>query len=155
MVLAQPHRQGDRDQRRTDVVWRLIVSGRVKHNDVSNNDLWRAFDLYLRAKRALSGPEASKRPFAVIDGGGASFWDADPAANTEEWEAMRDARDLVKARFASAGRALRDCGAMVEKAVDAMTDAHPDMDERVVAFWIAHALPTGLAALAKHFGLVK
>lgn len=139
IVLAQPHRRGDPDQRRRWAVGRLILDGRVRHRDHGPDLLERAAEIFAADYARYRATMDSRRPLAATSGG------AGREMTTEEAEA-------VKARWAKVRRAVRDCGERVLSACDLAVLDDPQ-DERILAPWIILSLPAGLGALVEHYGL--
>jgi len=87
IALRQPHRRGDRDQRRSILIGRLILDGAVRHGTLTNAQLFDAAERYAadyaRFKRAV----ASRRPLAVADGRAMTL--DDPEAEAREYATDR------------------------------------------------------------------
>lgn len=140
IALAQPHRRGSLDNRRRWAIGRLVLDGVVKHSRFGPGKLERAAELYAADYARLRWILDSRRPLANAEGQGREPTPEDSVATRKAWS--------------EASRVLRDCGERVVKAMDyVVLDAAPEADERTLAPWIILSLPSGLAALAAHYGL--
>jgi hypothetical protein len=145
VVLKQPHRLGDRDQRRRWAVGRLILDGKIKHSDpgIGPDELERAADLYAMAYADMRWVMDSKRPFAALSPRRSRVLDP-------EQEAER-AEEII-AKWSMLSRALNDAGERVRKAMEALVLDNPE-HEATIAPWVILSAPAGLAALVEFFGL--
>lgn len=143
VVLAQPHRLGSGDGWRETPLGRLLLDKRVHHSSASADELWRASCEYAQAFSNVRRVWDSRRPWAVSEG-------RIPADLSEE-QRIKYERD-----WGDIQRALRDAGVMAQKAVEyLLQDAPPHDEERTYAFWLTHGAGVGLAALARHFGILS
>jgi hypothetical protein len=145
VVLAQPHRRGEADDRRSTPIGRLILDKRVAHAGLTIEELFRAAEQYT---------EARSRERRAIDVQRA--WACNPDARTPG-ELSPEKADEWRREWGDVRRALRDAGEMAQKAIHTVLaeDLHPDYEERCFSFWVTHGAGLGLAALARHFEIVR
>jgi hypothetical protein len=144
IVLAQPHRRGDGDDRRSTPIGRLILDKRVAHPGLTIEELFRAVEQYT---------EARSRERRAIDVQRA--WACNPDARTPG-ELSPEKVAEWRREWGDVRRALRDAGEMAQRAVQTVLaeELHPDTEERVYSFWVTHGTGVGLAALARYFKIV-
>jgi hypothetical protein len=147
IALAQPHRKGDRDQRRATFVGRLILDGKVRCGDLEPAVLVLACEHLQRDHARWQRAVESRRPLAVTGG---------RALRPEDLE--EDAKEYASAAaaWAAACRSLRDAGERVESAAAwAILFAAPDASHETMAPWVLLSLPAAVSQLVKHYKLVK
>jgi hypothetical protein len=144
IVLAQPHRRGDGDDRRSTPIGRLILDRKVASPGVTIEELFRAVEQYT---------EARSRERRAIDAQRA--WACNPDARTPQDLSPEKVAEWRR-EWGDVRRALRDAGEMAQRAIHAVLaeDLHPDTEERVYSFWVTHGTGVGLAALARYFKIV-
>jgi hypothetical protein len=145
IVLAQPHRRGDGDDRRSTPIGRLILDKRIAQaGGMSIDEQFRAAELYIQAFGNIRRVWDSRRPLAH-----------NPDGRTPS-DIPVDMVRRYESEWGDIGRVLRDAGVMVTKAIEhLLQDALPDDDERVYAFWVRYGAGVGLLALARHFGITR
>jgi hypothetical protein len=148
IALAQPHRRGfehGRDSHLGTTVGRLIEAhpewwGKGCPPKASFLEAARRYQKdWTSYQAAVTG---TRRPLAVTDGG-TRFYDP-----VREFEERRNAERA----WANAGRALRDCGEMVERACHITICDHRE-ETWAPPFWIVASMPIALRALIQHYGL--
>lgn len=142
VVLNQPHRKGDIAWDRATAIGRLILDGTVKHNSHTADILIRAANMYAQAFAGYRWALDSRRPLTT--GGTPRIY------GTAEDEA--EAVNAALRKWADVDRAVRECGTMIEKAMQfAILDAPGE--DWTAPFWVVHSLPRGLKAVVDFFGL--
>jgi hypothetical protein len=155
IALAQPHRRGDRDQRRSTFIGRALLDGLIRCGDLEPSTLVLACDHYQRDYDRWRGAVESRRPLAVTGGRPQR-----PEPKTpEEWEKAAEEYRSAAAAWAAVNRSLRDCGVRTEQAMaEAILFAPPDASHETglapwLAPWIILELRAGVAQLVKHYRL--
>jgi hypothetical protein len=148
VVLKQPHRKGDIDQRREHALGRLVLDGRVSHPDKKKYTpaaMNRAAELYAKAYSDMRWVMASRRPLSVTTPGPTSTM-------TEAQEAAR-ASDVI-ATWSALNKALNAKGERVKKAAEyVILDNITLEQEQVLPFWILYSLTDAMEALVDFYGL--
>jgi hypothetical protein len=144
IVLAQPHRRGSGDDRRSTPIGRLILDKRIAQAGLTVEELFRAAEQYM---------EARARERRAIDAQRA--WACNPDARTPA-DISPEKCDEWRREWGNVSRALRDAGPMAEDAIYAVLkeDLHPDFEERAFSFWVKYGAGVGLLALARYFKIV-
>jgi hypothetical protein len=148
IVLAQPHRRGfthGRDSHLGTTVGRLIEAnpgwwGKGCPPKASFLEAARRYQKdWTSYQAAVTG---TRRPLAVTDGG--------TRIDDPDFE-LKKRRDAERA-WADAGRALRDCGEMYERACHfTICDHQPETWTPPI--WVVISMPIALRALIQHYGL--
>lgn len=143
VVLAQPHRNGSRDDRRRWPIGRMILDGVVSWPGIDATTLERAAEAYANAYSDVRWLLDSRRPFFKAVGGGRR-------------EPTEDERREIERQWGDMCRVLRDAASYerVLKSMEyAILDAAPDFDYRCFNSAVPYSCSQGLAALVDHLGM--
>jgi hypothetical protein len=150
VVLKQPHRKGDIDQRREHAIGRLILDKRVVHpapQTYTPAAMNRAAELYAKAYSDMRWVMGSRRPMAVTTPG--------PTSTMTEAQETARAEDVIQT-WSALNKALNARGQRVKKAAEyVILDNISHEQEQVLPFWILFSLSAALEALVDFFGLAE